>query len=88
MWFYKWVIFEQKRRYGKEISDISELFIQCNTDNCCEDIAGVVNTHLYECVSTYLKLLANACSFKWLSYNLDQLDNQNSICYRRKCPNA
>ena len=25
--FYKWIIFEKKRHYGKEIIDISELFI-------------------------------------------------------------
>ena len=32
-----------KRRCVKENFDIIELFIQCNTDSCCEHIMGGVN---------------------------------------------
>ena len=55
--FYKWVIFEKKRHYGKKILNISELFTQCNTDNCCEHITSA-NIYLNECVS----LLAPGCA--------------------------
>ena len=54
--FYKWVIFEKKRHYGKKILNISELFIQCNTDNCFEHMTSA-NIYLYECIS----LLAPGC---------------------------
>ena len=40
-----------------KISGINELFIQFNTDSCCEDITGGVNIYLYGCVS----LLAHEC---------------------------
>ena len=30
---------------------ISELFIQCNKNSCCEHITGGVNIYLYGCVS-------------------------------------
>ena len=62
MWLlHKSVIFEKQRHYRtlyiKEIFDISKLFIECNTDSCCEHIAGGVNVYLYGCVS----LLAPVC---------------------------
>ena len=43
--------------YVSKIFDISELFIQCNIDSCCDHIAGAVNTYLYRCVS----LLVQVC---------------------------
>ena len=49
--FYKWAIFEKKIHCGKKIFDISKLFIQCNTDSCCEHITGGVNMYLYGGVS-------------------------------------
>ena len=41
--FYKWIIFEMKRHCKKYIFAISELFIQCNKDSCCEYITDGVN---------------------------------------------
>ena len=35
----------------KYISDISELFIQCDTDSCCEHITGGLYISLYGCIS-------------------------------------
>ena len=52
------LVFCQKRHIGKYILDISELFIQCNTDSCCKHITGGVNIYLYECVN----LLAPECA--------------------------
>ena len=36
--------------------DISKLFIQCNTDNCCEHITGVMLIYIYMCVLVYWRL--------------------------------
>ena len=38
-------------RHWYQIFDISNLFIPCNTDSCCEYITGCVNIYLYGCVS-------------------------------------
>ena len=38
--------------------DISELFIECNKDSCCEHITVYVNIYLYRCFS----LPASDCS--------------------------
>ena len=44
--------FEKKRHYGKYFFDIAVyITIQCNTDSCCEHIAGGVYIYLYGCVS-------------------------------------
>ena len=48
--FYKWIIFEKKRHSGKEIFDISELFIKFNKDSCFELITGGVSIYLSGCV--------------------------------------
>ena len=40
--------------------DISKLFIQCNTDNCCEHITGVMLIYIYMCVC--VSLLAPVCA--------------------------
>ena len=47
--FYKSIIFKKQRQWNpvKKIFDISELFIQHNTDSYCEHIAGVVNMLMY-----------------------------------------
>ena len=42
----------------KYVFDISELFIQCNTDSCCEHISGGAYICLYRCVS----LLTPVCA--------------------------
>ena len=55
--FYKSPL-EKKRNSIKYIFDISKLFIQCNTDSCCEHITSGVNIYLYGCVS----LLAPVCT--------------------------
>ena len=47
----------KKRHCGKCIFYISELFIQCDKDSCCEHITSGVNIYLYWCVS----LLAPEC---------------------------
>ena len=52
------MVFEKKGHYGKQISDISELFIQYNKDSCYEDITVGVTKYLYGCVS----LLAPGCA--------------------------
>ena len=52
------MVFEKKGHYGKQISDISELFIQYNKDSCYEDITVGVNKYLYGCFS----LLAPECA--------------------------
>ena len=41
-----------------EYCDISELFIQCNTYNCCEHIIGGDNMYLRGCVN----LLGSECA--------------------------
>ena len=51
------VTFKKQKHCGKQIFDISELFIQCNTNNCCEHITGDVNIYLHGCAS----LLASEC---------------------------
>ena len=47
----RYVIFQQQSHCGKQIFDISRLFIQCNTHNCCKHMTGDVNIYSYACVS-------------------------------------
>ena len=48
-----WLLQVSKRHCGKLILDITELFVQCNTDYCCEHITVRVNIYLHECVSLF-----------------------------------
>ena len=50
MWLLQVNNFEKERHCGKFFL-ISELFINCNKDNCCEYRTGGVNIYLYGCVS-------------------------------------
>ena len=46
-------LLKRKGHCAKQISDISELLIRCNTDSCCECMTGVVNIYLYGCGSLF-----------------------------------
>ena len=68
--YIKSVTFEKQRHCGKLQSKflrsanyssnaiLSKLFIQCNTESCCEHITGSINIYLYACVSPLAPVFA------------------------------
>ena len=51
-------LLQVKNFWKANIFDVSKLFIQYNTNSCCEYVAVGINIYLYECVS----LIAPVCA--------------------------
>ena len=76
---------KKKNALREKTFDISELFIECNTDSCCEHITGGINIYLYGCVSPLRVLCVFVCVISNQSNGKEHIKCQTSVTLKACC---